>query len=71
MKQYFNFLPSIIKNKELIPYIWRWQYSRFTQKFSFLPKVYAPFENLKIHDDKIIYDIIIKKLESKTRGGGL
>lgn len=59
-----------LKYPELLPYIWRWQYSRFARKFSFLPRAYAPFEKYKINDDKTIYNLIINTLNNKNEGGG-
>lgn len=59
-----------LKHPELLPYIWRWQYSRFARKFSFLPRAYAPFEKYKIDDDKVIYDLIINALKKQNEGGG-
>lgn len=55
-----------LKHPELLPYIWRWQYSRFARKFSFLPRAYAPFEKYKIDDDKVIYNLIMDCLRNKT-----
>lgn len=63
-----NFLNPFrcLKNPHLVPYIWRWQYSRLARKISFLPRAYAPFERYKIDDNKIIYDLLIEALQKKT-----
>lgn len=59
-------LCALLKNRELHPYILSWIQGFLARRFPFIKKPSAPFEQQKISNDEIIYNLIISALKNKT-----